>query len=57
MEGQQDPALPCSDKLAFDTKQEATGSAVAVRYQRGTKLRPYKCKYCGLWHLTSDYEE
>jgi hypothetical protein len=50
-------ALPCADKLTFGTKDEASASAVVVQYQHGTKVRPYQCKYCSLWHLTSDYNE
>ena len=45
--------LPCADKLAFDTSTQAMGSAVAIKWQRGTKLKTYKCKYCQLWHLAS----
>lgn len=47
------PPLPCSDKLVFNTKKEADAAAVAVDWQRGTKLKSYKCKHCGLWHLSS----
>lgn len=49
--------LPCSDKLAFDAKKDADASAAAIKYQRGTKLKSYKCKYCNLWHLASDYSK
>lgn len=48
--------LPCSEKLAFDTKKDALATAAAVEYQRGTKLKPYLCKDCKLWHLASDYK-
>jgi hypothetical protein len=54
MEEQQ--PLPCADKLVFETQQEAIGSATAIKYQRGTKLKPYKCIHCRLWHLASNYE-
>lgn len=47
--------LPCAEKLAFDTKDAAQASAVVVRYQHDTKVKPYKCRYCQLWHLASDY--
>lgn len=46
-------ALPCAGKLVFDSRKQAIGSAVAIRHQRGTKLKPYKCSHCGLWHLSS----
>jgi hypothetical protein len=48
--------LPCADKLAFDTKKQAEGSAAAIKFQRGTKLRAYNCKFCDLWHLASDFD-
>jgi len=43
----------CNEKLAFNTKKEAEASAVVANYQHGTKLKVYKCKDCGLWHLAS----
>lgn len=46
-------ALPCSDKLAFDSEQQAKAEAAVVKWRRGTKLRVYKCRYCDLWHLSS----
>lgn len=52
----EDKQLPCTEKLVFDTEKQATGAAVAVGYQRGTKLKAYKCKHCGLWHLASHYQ-
>lgn len=45
--------LPCSEKLAFESKQAAEGAAVAITYQRGITLHAYKCQHCGLWHLSS----
>lgn len=45
--------LPCSDKLVFETKIQAEGSAAAVKWQRGIELKAYKCKHCQLWHLAS----
>jgi hypothetical protein len=45
--------LPCQDKLAFDYRKQAEAAAVVADYQHGTLLRPYRCQYCDLWHLTS----
>ncbi|MEI6237171.1 MAG: hypothetical protein WCP03_01040 [Candidatus Saccharibacteria bacterium] len=45
----------CEEKLAFDTKEQAQASAVVVKYQHGTKVKPYFCEKCGLWHLASDF--
>lgn len=46
--------LPCADKLVFDTKAQAQASAVALAWQRGSKLKAYRCTHCGLWHLSSN---
>jgi len=46
-------ALPCADKLAFDSEVKARAEANVIKWRRGTKLKPYKCRYCGLWHLSS----
>jgi hypothetical protein len=45
----------CQEKLAFGSKKQAEASAVVVGYQHGTKVKPYLCKECGLWHLASDF--
>ncbi|MEX0881378.1 MAG: hypothetical protein WEC17_01670 [Candidatus Saccharimonadales bacterium] len=45
--------LPCADKLAFDSEEQAKAEARSIEWRRGTKLKPYKCRYCGLWHLSS----
>jgi hypothetical protein len=45
--------LPCADKLAFDTKKEAQAAANFAKWSYGTNLKVYKCKHCGLWHLSS----
>jgi hypothetical protein len=46
--------LPCAAKLVFDTQQQAKTAATVAEYQRGLKLRPYRCRHCGLWHLSSN---
>ncbi len=48
------PELPCKDKLVFDTKSEAQNMTLAVDWQRGSKLKAYKCSHCKLWHLSSN---
>lgn len=47
------PPVPCADKLVFASKDNATGSAVAIKHQRNLNLTPYKCRHCGLWHLAT----
>jgi hypothetical protein len=45
--------LPCHDKLTFDTQKEAAAAANAAHYRYGSKLKVYRCRHCGLWHLAS----
>ncbi len=47
--------LPCANKLAFDTEKEANATAVKADWQHGAKVKSYKCRHCGLWHLSSAY--
>ena len=46
--------LPCKDKLTFDSEAAAKAEANVVEWRRGTKLKAYKCRYCQLWHLSSN---
>lgn len=48
------PALPCTEKLAFDTQKQAEAAANVAEYQHGTKLKAYRCRHCSLWHLSSN---
>jgi len=45
--------LPCADKMAFDTPEQAARTAVVAEHQHGVKLAWYCCQYCDLWHLSS----
>lgn len=50
-----DSQLPCHDKLAFATREQAEAVAAVNAYRyKGDKLRAYQCRYCGLWHLSSN---
>lgn len=49
----EEPALPCADKMVFETKKEAEAIALTLDWQRGRLLKVYKCQHCGLWHLTT----
>jgi len=46
-------ALPCAEKLAFDSEKQATATATTSEYWYGTRPHAYKCRHCGLWHLSS----
>lgn len=47
------PPLPCAEKLAFDSRRQAQAAATVAAYQHGANVAPYRCQYCGLWHLSS----
>jgi hypothetical protein len=49
--------LPCREKLTFDTQKQAATAALVATHQHGSKLKVYKCRYCNLWHLASNYED
>lgn len=53
MEEHENDALPCAEKMVFDTRKQAESTALAADWQHGASLRPYKCRYCHLWHLSS----
>jgi len=48
---------PCEEKLTFDNSREAKAAVATLKWQRGTKLKAYKCTHCKLWHLTSNHTE
>lgn len=48
--------LPCAGKLAFDTPQAARATATVSEHRYGSKLKTYKCRHCGLYHLSSNPE-
>ena len=41
--------------MAFDTKDEAENAVRVAEFQRGSKLKVYRCRDCQLWHLSSNY--
>lgn len=49
-----DETLPCTDKLAFDSEKEALDQARVIKWRHDTDLKAYKCRYCQLWHLSSN---
>jgi hypothetical protein len=58
MNDEHDQQLPCHDKLAFETKEQAEAVAAVNAYRyKGAQLRAYRCRYCGLWHLSSHGED
>lgn len=49
-------ALPCAGKLTFETPDAAQATGTVSEWRYGSKLKVYKCRYCHLYHLASDYE-
>lgn len=45
--------LPCAEKIAFATQQQAEAAAAADAYYHGSRLKAYQCRYCTAWHLSS----
>jgi hypothetical protein len=43
----------CTEKMAFDTKKAAQDAARMAYYRHGSKLKVYKCRHCGLWHMAT----
>lgn len=48
-------ALPCQEKANYSNQKDAEAAAVVAKYRHGNKLKVYKCRHCGLWHLASDF--
>ena len=57
MKDDEDNKLPCWEKVVFDTKKEAEAAGLAADWQHGARLKAYKCKHCGLWHLATRFDE
>ena len=45
--------LPCSEKIAFETRVAAETTATTSDYWYGSRPHAYKCHHCHLWHLSS----
>ena len=45
--------LPCHEKRAFMTREQAEAAAAVDAYRYVSSLKAYQCRYCGLWHLSS----
>jgi len=57
VEDTDDSTLPCADKLAFDTPEAAEATGTVSEWRYGSKLKTYKCRYCHLYHLSSNSED
>ncbi|MDQ2973314.1 MAG: hypothetical protein M3Q79_02445 [bacterium] len=54
----EEPDQQCDTKLSFDTQKQARATATVARFQHGgQRLKAYKCKICGLWHLATVWEK
>jgi hypothetical protein len=57
MQSDEPVPLPCADKLAFDTPEAARATATVSEHRYGGKLRVYKCRYCHLYHLSTNHDD
>jgi hypothetical protein len=53
----QEGVLPCAGKISFDTPEAAEATGTVSEWRYGGKLKVYKCRYCQLYHLSSNYDE
>lgn len=53
MENTDPDPLPCAEKMVFDSHHKAQSTALAADWQHGASLTAYRCRYCHLWHLSS----
>ncbi len=56
LEDSEKAALPCADKLAFDSKKQADAAVVVAKHQHNTDVASYRCQHCELWHLRTVYK-
>jgi len=56
MENLEDNGLPCADKLAFETPEAAQATGTVSEWRYGRPLKVYRCRYCQLYHLSSNYD-
>lgn len=57
MPAEDDDYLPCQNKANYADQRQASAAALVAKHQHGTSLKPYYCKYCGLWHLASNFDD
>ena len=38
-------------KRRFPSSEDANRSSLRLRLEEGADLHPYRCRYCGDWHL------
>lgn len=53
MEHADEVKMPCSDKISFDTRQAAEATATTSEFWYGHRPHAYRCRHCGLWHLST----
>jgi hypothetical protein len=49
--------LPCADKLTFETPEAARATGTVSEWRYGSNLKVYKCRYCHLYHLSSNADD
>ena len=41
----------CEGKVSYETIEDATDAARKYRHDFGQRLTPYRCKWCGNYHV------
>lgn len=45
----------CETKMGYDTRLDAIRDAKRIFIEYRSEKIPYKCDYCGYWHLATKY--
>lgn len=45
----------CENKIGYETRADAFRDAKRILSEYRSKKTPYKCSYCGYWHLATNW--
>jgi hypothetical protein len=48
--------LSCYTKIGYESHKDALRDAARILSEYRSKKTPYKCSYCGHWHLATKYD-
>lgn len=43
----------CENKMGYETRTDALRDAKRILIEYRSEKTPYKCNYCGYWHLAT----
>jgi hypothetical protein len=47
--------VSCENKTNYETRNDAIRDAKRILAEYRSDRTPYKCSYCGYWHLATKY--